>query len=113
MAADDRERGAEFVAGIGDELAEPVFALLPFGSAVSTCVSMWLTAAATRPTSVRWSPPGTRSVSLTSPKANGRSETRNAVAVTRSKGCRDRRTAKPPITPMTTATARKTMISVH
>ena len=97
VAADGGQRGAQFVRGVGDELADPGLDW-PGGlrARPETWPSIWFSAAPTCPTSVRvsvsWS--GTRTPRSTSPRSSGSVETCRAVAATRSSGRSDRRTIK-------------------
>ena len=99
VAADRGQRGAQLVAGVGDELAHLRLGL-PAGRPArrSTWSSIRFSAAPTWPTSVRGSVSsgGTRSASRTSPLDSGSSATRVAVAATRCSGRSVRRITRTP-----------------
>ena len=99
VAADRGQRGAQLVAGVGDELAQPRLAVLAGLQAPPTLSSIRFSAVPTWPTSVRGSTSGTRSASSTSPRSSGSALTLAAVSATRSSGRSSRRTSTAPAMP--------------
>ena len=82
-------------------------------SAPPTLSSIWLSAVATCPTSVRGSTSRTRSTSSTSPRSSGSALTVAAVSATRSSGRSSRRTSTAPATPAPTSATPITITSMR
>ncbi len=113
VAADRGERGAQLVAGVGDELAQLHLAVLAGLEGRAHVVrASGSVRCPTCPTSVRGSASGTRSTSETSPRSSGSALTLAAVAATRSSGRSSRRTTTAPATPATSRVTPATISSV-
>ena len=101
VAADRGQRGAQLVAGVGDELAYPGLAGLPGGSAADDVAEHPVERGADLADLGARVGVGVRHPlgSATSPRSSGSSETRVAVAATRRSGRRVSRTISAPAIP--------------